>query len=452
MVVFWVAAAAMSVMALMFVVQPFLRAGKEQAGAVEQNTTDQGAIRQAQNVEVFRDRQRELEQDLVSGIVTQAEYDAAIAELELELLEDVEPEREGTDSANSGGEASISGSFFSASLILGVFVIGISISVYWLLGNYEPARQLQAMHFDDQELEQAKEAARQGDMSQLLDQLYAKLQAAPDNLEGWNLLARSAMRAQNYALAAEGFEQIIRILRSNETTGEAAGVAPFYGLLAQAHYFRSNGQVNAAVQNAMDQALALDENELNALGLMAIHAFDSQNYAEAARIWQKMLVVAPEHPSRASIEAGIVRAQQLGGESVTSAVDSTSNKEGLKAQAPLAGEDARISVRVELDESLRDSVNANETVFVIARSPSGPPMPLAVSRHRVADLPVEITLDDGMAMAPSARLSSVESVTVTARVSRSGQPLPQAGDLQGSIDNVSVDGGESLTIRIDTRL
>jgi cytochrome c-type biogenesis protein CcmH len=70
-------------------------------------------------------------------------------------------------------------------------------------------------------------------------------------------------------------------------------------------------------------------------------------------------------------------------------------------------------------------------VFVMARPADGSRMPLAVTRVAVRDLPYAFRLDDSMAMAPGAKLSLHPHVVVTARVSRSGQPAPSKGDLEG---------------------
>ena len=65
------------------------------------------------------------------------------------------------------------------------------------------------------------------------------------------------------------------------------------------------------------------------------------------------------------------------------------------------------------------------------------------------DLPLEFALDDSMAMAPGMRLSAYARVVVGARVSKSGQPTPQAGDLQGLSAPVASDA-RGISVLIDT--
>jgi cytochrome c-type biogenesis protein CcmH len=47
-------------------------------------------------------------------------------------------------------------------------------------------------------------------------------------------------------------------------------------------------------------------------------------------------------------------------------------------------------------------------------------MPLAAARYRVRELPLELTLDDSMAMMPQMRISAFDEVNVTAKISVSG--------------------------------
>jgi cytochrome c-type biogenesis protein CcmH len=89
-------------------------------------------------------------------------------------------------------------------------------------------------------------------------------------------------------------------------------------------------------------------------------------------------------------------------------------------------------VEVALDPAFaaRVRLRGDTTVFVIARTPDGPPMPVAVEKHTVADLPLTVTLDDADGPMPTAKLSALREVEVIARLSESGNAIRQDGDLE----------------------
>jgi cytochrome c-type biogenesis protein CcmH len=101
-----------------------------------------------------------------------------------------------------------------------------------------------------------------------------------------------------------------------------------------------------------------------------------------------------------------------------------------------------------LSPALAGKVSPTDTVFILARASQGPKMPLAVLRKQVRDLPLKFTLDDSMAMQPQLKLSGFEQVVVVARVSKSGTPMAQAGDLQG-LSGAVKPGTKGLNIVID---
>ena len=96
-----------------------------------------------------------------------------------------------------------------------------------------------------------------------------------------------------------------------------------------------------------------------------------------------------------------------------------------------------LQVRVSLNAALQDQAGPDDTVFVYARSVKGPRMPLAIVRKQVRDLPMTVVLDDSLAMSPAMTLSKFDQVTVGARISKSGNAMPQSGDLQGSVSPVA---------------
>lgn len=87
-----------------------------------------------------------------------------------------------------------------------------------------------------------------------------------------------------------------------------------------------------------------------------------------------------------------------------------------------------IGVRVSLSEALH--LPATTTVFLIVKSSNGSPMPLAVKRFAVSDLPVEVTFTDADAMMPGNPIGGAGSVEVVARTSASGNVKADPGDYE----------------------
>jgi len=65
-------------------------------------------------------------------------------------------------------------------------------------------------------------------------------------------------------------------------------------------------------------------------------------------------------------------------------------------------------------------------------------VPLAITRLKASQLPLTVTLTNAMSMAPGMNLSSAKQLELIARLSKSGQPVPQAGDWQASLGPIGV--------------
>jgi cytochrome c-type biogenesis protein CcmH len=184
-------------------------------------------------------------------------------------------------------------------------------------------------------------------------------------------------------------------------------------------------------EKLVERALELDPNNLKALALSGTAAYGRKDYARAAAQWERMLALVPADSEDARvIRENVQEARALAGQ-----------------PAPKAAAGPQLRGQVALSPKVSKQAAPDDTVFIFARALDGPPMPLAVKRVKVRELPVGFALDDSMAMAPGLNLSAHPRVVVVARISRSGSPSAQPGDLQGASGPVANDAqGVSVTI------
>jgi hypothetical protein len=113
---------------------------------------------------------------------------------------------------------------------------------------------------------------------------------------------------------------------------------------------------------------------------------------------------------------------------------------------------AAISGTVEITAKLARQAKSGATLFIYAKQPNAPGPPLAVLRLRAEHWPVSFTLNDGNAMVPGRNLSNANNVQIEARISKSGDALPQTGDLVGSVTSVNPHDGHPVKISIDREI
>ena len=354
--------------------------------------------RPAANLSIYRDQLRELEADLTAGKLARGDYERARIDLEARLLEDVREDSVARAPAQRG-----------IALAVGVAVPLLALALYFLVGNPAAIQ------------ESVQHAYSPAEIEAMLDRLAARLRESPGDVEGWRLLARSYAALGRFEDAANAYEKAASL-----APRDAQLLADYADALAMARGRQLEGDPEKLIQ----RALAADPNNLKALALAGTAAFGRRDYAAAAAYWQRMLPhVAPDSEDARSIQANIDEARSF-------------LKDKPAALAGLAG-------TVSLAPALKAKVSADDVVFVFARAAEGPPMPLAVARARVRDLPYRFQLDDTMAMTPALKLSAFPKVTVTARISKGGAPTAQPGDLQGVLGPVANDS-RSLQLVIDS--
>ncbi len=435
---FWFPAAILMLLACLFVLVPSLR-----FVALERNSslrtrvdTQQSKGRIEQNVLIYKEKLQELEQDKESGALSTQEFTQLKQELDNLLIEDAEE-------LSKSLQASSQEIILLIPAACAVFVIVLSAVLYNKFGAYNDVVHYFEGAEQDTALASATEQARNGDMTALLEQLHGKLKLNPDNIQGWGLLARTAMNTERYTLAIEAFDEVIRLLKT-ETQIDYQDLAATYGILAQAHYYASQGKFTSDVEGAITLALKHNPAEPNTLSLLAINAFTAGEFEKAIEHWSRVLVSDPDHPAAKSFKQGINEAQR-------------------RAELPLTdfyGQDKShdepsILVQVSLSDNLLARVKPEDTVFIFAKnaeSAGKPSPPLAASRHTASELPITIALSDINSMSPAAKLSDANNVNIIARISKSGQVSAASGDLEGSESDVQVQGAEQVNIIIDTAI
>jgi cytochrome c-type biogenesis protein CcmH len=389
MTLFWVVSAVLALVAAAFALRPFVRGGRAA-----------GPSTRTLNLSVYRDQLRELDADLAAGTLATQDYERARRELERRLLEDTGGDLPPTPPAPKPGRIAGRG----MALAVGLGVPLLAAAIYFAVGNpgavIPPEQQVNAM----------------------VQRLAQRLKDNPDDAKGWALLGRSYSVMGRFAEAAQAYAQA-----AARAPRDAQLLVDFADALAMASGQRLQGEAEKLVHRALE----IDPANLKALALAGTAAFERQEFSAAAGYWARMLpLVEPGSEDARTIQANVDEARARSG--------------GKTASAALQG-------MIQLSPKLKDKVAPTDTVFIFARAIEGPPMPLAVLRKQVRDLPASFSLDDSMAMAPGLKLSGHQKVVVGARVSKSGNATPQPGDLQG-VSGAVANNASGITVTIDSEV
>ena len=422
-ILFWCIVSVMTLLILGLLLWPLVK-----------RTTKAAAGEQEKTLSIFRQQFAELEQDRANGVLTDELYQQARRELERRLLE----ETGGTETTPSRAQRQVSSR--PVAFALAVIVPTFSGLLYWQLGNplamtQPPAGSLSAQGGVDD----ARPSAES--LEVLIEQLKQKMEQNPSDGMGWVLLARSYVGMGRNAEAVQVFEKAVALIPN-----DAQLLADYADILGVVHGRKLEGKPEVLIQ----QALKIDPRNVKALMLSGTVAFNRKDFARAAKDWElaRSNLPADMDPEMTQqLMAAIAEAQsQLGG-----------GQKGMPAfaEAPTpvkptgqAGQPRMIRGTVTMAPGLAGKGSPTDTLFVFARETSGPPMPVSIVRATRKDLPFTFQLDDSTSPMPSRKLSSAGPVVIVARLSKSGQAMPQNGDLEGTSQPVQ-SGVDGITVVID---
>jgi cytochrome c-type biogenesis protein CcmH len=423
MATFLIAAALLVAATLLVLLRPWRRA----AQAAESTARDA-------NTAVYRDQLAELDRDLAAGTIGPADHEQARGELQKRLLADA-----GVAEPVIAPRASGRSTMVALALALPVLAAGL----YAWRGNpaaLNPPPPAQRGEVTQQQIEQ------------MIATLAARVEKNPDDPKAWMVLARSYRAMGRPADSAKAFEH----LGSEMLDRDPVLLTEYADVLATV----ANGDLQGKPLKLVQQALAVDPNNAMALSMSATAAYQRKDMKTAAAQWQQLLPMLPPESDYAKFivqtlaeirggtaGAAVGAAGATASAPAAAAARASSPSTAAATKAPAAAA-ASVSGRVTLSPALASKVQPGDTVFVFARAPQGPRMPLAVKRGLVSDLPMDFVLDDSTAMSPDFKLSSVPEVRIEVRVSRNGSATPSAGDLIGQ-GPVVKPGATGVAVQID---
>ncbi|WP_293397540.1 c-type cytochrome biogenesis protein CcmI [Nevskia sp.] len=380
--------------------------------------------RRAANVVAYRLRLAEIDNETASGLIPADEAVALRSELDARVLDDADASEPEVITRTARRPLAIA--------LVTVLLAAFSGGWYVLGGSWQAQAQIAAGAVPP--------APVDPQIAAMVETLAQRLKAQPDDPEGWTMLGRSYAVMSRYPDAAAAFGEANR--RAPKPTAE--GLSDEGEALA----FASGQDVSGHAAELFEQALQLDPGNGKALWYGGLASALTGDYATARTRWQRLL----DQPGlaeemRAALGDRIVRLDQAIAANAA-AVGEPAADSG--AAAPTAAAPVSLKVQVSLAPALAGKVPAGATLFVFAKAASGPPMPLAVQKLGPAKLPLEVTLDESMAMAPGLSLSKFDQYVITARYSAAGSVQAQPGDLEGRIEATRAQsGGAPLAVVID---
>jgi cytochrome c-type biogenesis protein CcmH len=292
---------------------------------------------------------------------------------------------------------------------LGVFALLACFGLYRMLGT--PAAL------------DAPKVEAPATLDDAITQLQATLARDPKQLDGWRLLGRAYASDQQWLKSRDAYAHAAELAPNDpDVLVEAAESS---ALADPRHRF------DATATARLQHALELNPRQQRARWFLGIALRQAGKPGDAAATWEPLLAQVDAKT------AAPLREQ----------VNVARSEAGL---APLKAPTAQLQVRVQLDPAFaaRVRLRGDTSVFVIARVPNGPPMPVAVEKHSVQELPFTATLDDSDGPMPMQKLSALQDVEVIARLSASGNAMRQGDDIESAAVHVRLPTDHVVTLTI----
>ena len=399
---FWILTAALFTSAMLFVLVPLLR---------KSDLSEDGEkVRNEANISLFKEREQELEAELAAKSIDVKQFNSLLIELKQNLLSDVVDESDQsipskrikkTQGKRLTNNKSAREKFLTWNIgfpILLTFLIPLlAYSLYDRWGYIDEVEMMDLYQRTVQNVDDLEEAQA------LIVSLGQAVQKDDGQPWAWYFLG------ENFSNIGMFNEAEIAYARSADLFDATPEKALVLGRVAMVKYINADLQLTPEVTGVIDEARAINPNEITILQLLASDASSNEDYATAISYWRLLIQADPNSQQAQTLRANITAAQQI-----------------LAQQSPSSEEGPVIDVTVSLADDLE--LNSSLRVFIAARNADREGMPpLAATDLVVGNLPMTVRLDNSSAVGPF-NLASAENVYVSALVSQAGIAAPQPGD------------------------
>tara|TARA_B100001063_G_scaffold100048_1_gene93447 strand:- start:1304 stop:2560 length:1257 start_codon:yes stop_codon:yes gene_type:complete len=415
MILMWASFALLTLIALLFIIVPFLK--KERVVTITHNAN-------AQLISIYEQRLVELQADLDNQRIDSQNHSEAIIELKCRLLNELSPEK----SLNSRGDNRI------FALTGAAFLIALAGIFYAMTGSQQ---QIAAWHdamdnladYGQRAVMQKGEPLTKNELQAFALALRTKLSQSGDDEVAWMLLGRVALMLNEFDMAKQSFDKTLKINPDN-----------MQALVSYSQVLLLEGSEENMTRAAgmLSKVLQAQPNNLDAISLLALIAFERKDWLQAKAAFEVLLASMDESDTRyAMINQRISEIDlQIAQQNVATSGDQ------LAAQS--------IQVTVDIDSQLADKQPNNGILFVFAKAAKGSPMPLAVVKLTDYSFPITVELSDANAMMAGLNLSSASEIIISARISNDDSVMPSTGELEGHSQVLASKEVRQVQLNIDT--
>lgn len=327
---FWLAAAALTLVASLAVLLPLSRpAGVRAAG---------------HDLAVYRDQLDELERDAARGVIGAPEAEEARAEIARRMIRADRASDDVEDPARGRGR------MIGAAAVLAIPLI--SWGVYAVLGSPDlPSQPLSAR------LMKCQAGAT---VEELVGCAELHLAAYPEDGKGWDVLAPIYLRMGRPGDAVNAYANAIRL--EGATAGRESGLGEALANVAQ-------GTVTAEAEAAFQRAIAIEPANPKAVYYLAVAKFQRGRADDAIADWRALAeTAAADSPWREAATQAVAEAERRAAAAADAPGPTAADIEAAKDMTP-ADQAAMIQTMVaSLDERLRQNPQDAEGWMRLVRS------------------------------------------------------------------------------------